>query len=53
MIQGIASGGKMRLYGPIKPSETGNRSRLEGNPTAEVAITAYGSSPTIATGSVE
>jgi len=50
VIQGIASGGKMRLYGPIKPSETGNRSRLEGNPTAEVAITAYGSSPTIANG---
>ena len=38
------------MYGPIKPSETGNRSRLEGNPTAEVAITPYGSSPTIATG---
>ena len=50
VIQGISSGGKMRLYGPIKPSETGNRSRLEGNPTAEVAITPYGSSPTIATG---
>ena len=50
VIQGIASGGKMRIYGPIKPSETGSRSRLEGNPTAEVAITAYGSSPTIANG---
>ena len=50
VIQGIASGGKMRIYGPIKPSETGNRSRLEGNPTAEVGITAYGSSPTIANG---
>jgi len=50
VIQGISSGGKMRLYGPIKPSETGNRSRLEGNPTAEVAITPYGSSPSIATG---
>ncbi len=50
VLQGIASGGKMRIYGPIKPSETGNRSRLEGNPTAEVAITAYGSSPTIANG---
>ena len=50
VIQGISSGGKMRLYGPIKPSETGNRSRLEGNPTAEVAITPYGASPSIATG---
>lgn len=50
VIQGISSGGKMRIYGPIKPSETGNRSRLEGNPTAEVAITPYGSSPSIATG---
>ena len=50
VIQGISSGGKMRFYGPIKPSETGNRSRLEGNPTAEVAITPYGASPSIATG---
>ncbi len=50
VIQGISTGGKMRIYGPIKPSETGNRSRLEGNPTAEVAITPYGSSPSIATG---
>ena len=50
VIQGISSGGKMRIYGPIKPSETGNRSRLEGNPTAEVTITPYGSAPSIATG---
>jgi hypothetical protein len=50
VIQGIYSGGKMKIYGPVKPSETGNRSRIEGAATAEVAVTPYGSAPTIATG---
>jgi hypothetical protein len=50
VIQGIASGGKMKIYGPIKPSETGNRSRLEGNAIAEVDITAYGAAPVIGNG---
>ena len=49
VIQGIYSGGKMKVYGPIKPAETGTRSRLEGSATAEVAVTAYGASPTITT----
>lgn len=51
VIQGIYSDGKMKIYGPIKPSETGTRSKLEGAVTAEVAVTPYGaSSPTIGTG---
>jgi hypothetical protein len=49
VIQGIVVGNKMRIYGPIAPFEKGNRSRLEGNPTIEVDITPYGSSPIIAT----
>lgn len=50
VIQGIYANGKMKIYGPVKPAETGNRSRVEGNPTAEVAVTAYGAaSPTITT----
>jgi hypothetical protein len=51
VIQGIVSAGKMKVYGPIKPSETGNRSRIEGNASAEVAITPYGSAAVIGTGS--
>lgn len=49
VLQGIVSGGKMKLYGPIKPSETGSRSKVEGNLTAEVAVTTYGSAAKIAT----
>jgi hypothetical protein len=43
VIQGIYSNGKMKIYGPVKPAETGTRSKLEGNVTAEVAVTPYGS----------
>ena len=50
VIQGIYNNGKMKVYGPIKPSETGGRSKLEGGVTAEVAVTAYGASPVIGTG---
>ncbi|MBC7849896.1 MAG: DUF4331 family protein [Chitinophagaceae bacterium] len=50
VIQAKSNNGKMVIYGPIKPSETGNRSRLEGNVTAEVAVSAYGSAPVVATG---
>jgi len=49
VIQGIYNNGKMQVYGPVKPSETGTRSKLEGSVTAEVAVTPYGSSPTITT----
>lgn len=50
VIQGIYANGKMKVYGPVKPFETGSRSRIEGNVTAEVAVTAYGSAPVTGTG---
>ena len=50
VIQGIYNNGMMKVYGPVKPSETGSRSKLEGSATAEVAVTPYGSSANIGTG---
>lgn len=50
VIQGLYSGGKMKVYGPVKPSETGNRSKTEGKPSVEVAVTPYGSAAVTATG---
>lgn len=50
VIQGIASGGKLKVYGPVKPSETGNRSRLEGSVTSDANITPYGAAAIINTG---
>jgi hypothetical protein len=51
VIQAIYSNGKMNLYGPVAPSMTGLRGKLEGPITNSVAITPYGAgSPTIATG---
>lgn len=50
VIQGIYSNGMMKVYGPIKPSETGTRSKLEGSATAEVAVTSYGGAANIGTG---
>ncbi len=49
VIQAIVQDGKMKIYGPIAPSATGTKSRLEGALTAEVAVTAYGSAPVTAT----
>jgi hypothetical protein len=49
VIQGIFDNGKMKVYGPIAPSATGTKSKLEGNPAVEVDVTPYGSSPVIAT----
>jgi Domain of unknown function (DUF4331) len=50
VIQAIYAGGKMNFYGPVKPSATGSRSKLEGDIIASVAVTAYGaSSPTTST----
>jgi hypothetical protein len=41
---------KMKVYGPVMPSETGTRSKVEGSLTTEVAVTAYGAtSPVTAT----
>lgn len=51
VIQAIFSGGKMKIYGPIKPSATGKRSKIEGGATVEVGITPYGSgTPLVAAG---
>jgi hypothetical protein len=52
VIQAVYAGGKMNFYGPVKPSITGGRSKLEGKLTESVAVTPYGaSSPAIATSS--
>ncbi len=45
-----AATNKMQVYGPIAPSATGTKSKLEGAVSVEVAITAYGASATSATG---
>jgi hypothetical protein len=50
VVQAIYDGSKMKFYGPVAPSQKGTRSQLEGPVTAEVAVTPYGSSPNIGTG---
>jgi hypothetical protein len=47
-----AASNKMLVYGPILPSQTGTKSKIEGSATAEVAVTPYSSSssPLIGTG---
>ena len=39
----------MEVYGPVLPSETGTRSKLEGTVSASVAITPYGSAAVTST----
>lgn len=46
-----AASNKMQVYGPVVPSGTGSRSKLEGNPTADVEVTPYGGNAIISTGS--
>jgi Domain of unknown function (DUF4331) len=48
VIQAIYSGTTMNFYGPVKPSMTGIRSKIEGAVTASVAVTAYGAAPVTA-----
>lgn len=50
VIQCIYDNGNMKVYGPIVPSAAGTRSKLEGNPTVEVAVTPYGAAPNIGNG---
>ncbi len=51
VIQAKADGnGNMLIYGPVAPSEKGARSKVEGDVTAQTAITAYGSSAVSGTG---
>lgn len=45
-----AATNKMQVYGPAVPSATGTKSKLEGNVTADVAVTAYGSTAVTGTG---
>jgi Domain of unknown function (DUF4331) len=52
VIQAIYEGGKMNFFGPVKPSITGARSKLEGKLTESVTVTPYGASyPNIANSS--
>jgi hypothetical protein len=51
VIQAVYSKGMMNFYGPVKPSLTGLRGIVEGTLTTAVAVTAYGSTPTISTSS--
>jgi len=44
-----AASNSMQIYGPVAPSETGLRSKLEGSMTTSVGITPYGASPVIST----
>ncbi len=46
-----AASNKMKIYGPVAPSATGSKSKLEGFVNAEVAVTTYGSSAVTSTGS--
>lgn len=46
-----ATTNSMKVYGPIAPSEKGTRSKVEGNLTVEVGVTAYGAAPVTATSS--
>ncbi len=51
VIQAVYDGTNIKFYGPVKPSATGTKSKLEGPVTATVAVTPYGAAtPTVATG---
>lgn len=45
-----AASNKMKVYGPVMPAASGTKSKLEGNVTAEVAVTAYGAAAVTGTG---
>jgi hypothetical protein len=49
VIQAIYDGTNMKFYGPVAPSMTGLKSKLEGPVTAQVAVTGYSASPVTAT----
>ncbi|MEO5591045.1 MAG: DUF4331 family protein [Chitinophagaceae bacterium] len=51
VIQAIYDGTNMKFYGPVAPSATGTKSKLEGAVTATVAVTPYSAgAPIMATG---
>lgn len=45
-----AASNKMQVYGPVAPSATGTKSKLEGSVTADVTVTPYGSAAVTNTG---
>jgi hypothetical protein len=45
-----AASNSMRVYGPVLPSETGTRSKLEGSPSVTVGVTPYPGAAVTATG---
>ncbi len=48
VVQCVFNNGIMYVYGPIKPSATGARSKVEGSQTVSVAVTPYGQNAIIA-----
>jgi len=46
-----AASNSMQVYGPVAPSATGTKSKLEGSVTASVAVTPYSAAAITATGS--
>ena len=52
VIQCVYKDGKMYIYGPVKPSQTGLATKIVGSASVIVPVTAYGaSSPTVVTSS--
>ncbi len=49
VIQCVYKGGKMYIYGPVKPAQTGLTSTIVGTAAVVVPVTPYGSAPIIAT----
>lgn len=45
-----AASNKMQVYGPVAPTATGTKSKLEGSVTADVTVTPYGSAAVTNTG---
>lgn len=48
VVQCVFNNGIMYVYGPIKPSATGARSKVEGSQSVSVAVTPYGQNAIIA-----
>lgn len=52
VVQALFDNNRVRIYGPVAPSETGLRSKAEGAVTVQADITPYGAaSPVVGTGS--
>jgi len=51
VIQAVYKGGKMYIYGPVKPASTGLSSTVVGTASVIVPVTPYGAAPIVATSS--